>query len=79
MRLLDTDTGAMMETCTEAEAEAADCVVCATADTRTPWRDNVTTTCHDCSCAIIHRPHAPKRPPKVCMDCAVARMEGGHA
>ena len=57
------------------EAEACDCVVCATADTPTPWADNVHTTCTMCTAPIIHRPHAPQRPIKICIPCMIALSE----
>lgn len=59
------------------EAETLDFVVCGDAGTPTPWHDNVHTTCALCGAAIIHRPHAPKRPAKICMGCALARAEAG--
>lgn len=61
------------------EAETADCVVCMLADYPTPFSDNVFTVCADCSSAIQHRPYAPKKPRKLCIDCAMARVTGGNA
>lgn len=52
------------------EAEEADAVVCAPlADS--PFEDNVHTECAECGCQIMHRPHAPKKPKKICMECAI--------
>lgn len=61
------------------EAEKASFVVCANADLETPFTGNVETTCCDCGTAIIHRPHAPKAPPKICMKCVVLRATAGTA
>jgi hypothetical protein len=55
----------------ETEAEQCDYVVCADAGTPTPFSDNVETTCAFCAKPVIHRPHAPKRPPKICLDCVL--------
>jgi hypothetical protein len=54
-----------------ARAEAADVCVCM------PWSlppilsDNLRATCADCGVALQHRPSAPKKPRKVCIDCAI--------
>ena len=66
----------------EEEAEEADVVVCNTADMWTPFRDNVQTDCAECGTPIYHRPHAPRKPRKICLNCAAAlsereRAEGG--
>lgn len=61
------------------EAEQADFVVCARADCETPFTDNVVTACCDCGAEIIHRPYIPTQPLKICLECVVMRMEGGHA
>lgn len=52
------------------EAEKVDYVVCMPADTLSPFRDNVRANCWACGKPIIHRPHVPKKPPKICVDCA---------
>jgi len=67
-----------IEVVSDEEAEEADFIVCGSPGP-TPWLDNVETTCGDCGSAVIHRPHAPKRPRKVCVACALLRMEGGTA
>jgi hypothetical protein len=61
------------------DAEKADAVICAPADTPTPWPDNVRTTCHDCDTPIIHRPYIPAQPMKLCFACGMQRMQGGRA
>jgi hypothetical protein len=57
------------------EAEEADAVVCASPDTPTPWRDNVHALCAWCQAPVIHRPHVPKKPPKICISCALASRQ----
>lgn len=61
------------------EAEGVDFVICGSESLGSPFTDNVVTACCDCGKAIIHRPHAPKRPPKICVDCMMMRVDGGHA
>lgn len=59
------------------EAEQADVVICAYAGQEAERfkADNIYTHCADCMKPITHRPHAPQKPPKVCMPCAVIRMQ----
>lgn len=52
----------------EAECEEADAVVCGDISY---FPDDVKTTCAWCKKKIVHRPHVPKRPPKVCISCMV--------
>jgi len=58
------------------EAEDCNFVICAPV-AASHFADDVRTRCSSCSRAIVHRPHAPKKPPKVCLDCAVILMQGG--
>ena len=55
----------------EAEAEAADIVVCRRLTSPLLMHDNLIDLCSKCGEAIQHRPHVPKRPPKVCDQCAL--------
>lgn len=71
--------GLPVEVVSPEAAEQADAVICALAVGPRYFRDDVETTCHDCRRGIIHRPHAPKRPIKLCMDCVIARSQGGRA
>lgn len=57
------------------EAEAADFVVCCTADMPSLFDDNVSTTCAECGTAIYHRPSIPKKPKKICIECALKLSE----
>lgn len=41
--------------------------------------DNVVGTCAECGQAIQHRPHAPKKMRKVCMQCAAPDLARGDA
>jgi len=55
-------------------AERAQMVVCGYPPSAYPDED-LLTWCHDCACAIVHRPHAPRTPIKVCQRCARRRLE----
>jgi hypothetical protein len=55
-------------------AERVQMVVCGYPPSAYPDEDFLT-WCHDCQCAIVHRPHAPKAPVKVCLRCARRRLE----
>jgi hypothetical protein len=57
-------------------AEECDMVVCVRKkDNKSPFKDNVDANCAHCGEEITHRPHVPKKPPKICMECAVVMME----
>jgi hypothetical protein len=55
-------------------AERAEMVVCGYPPSAYPDED-LLTWCADCACAIVHRPHAPKTPVKVCTRCATRRLQ----
>lgn len=57
------------------EAEEVDAVICNTADLWSPFRDNTPAICADCGAAIYHRPHVPKKPKKICVNCALVMHE----
>ena len=42
-----------------------------TSNMRTYFTDDVYTRCAICEAAIFHRPHVPKKPKKVCINCAL--------
>lgn len=67
-----------LEVHSEAECEQCSMVVCAPTGY---FPDDVHTVCAQCGTAIVHRPYAPKAPPKVCLRCATALLEQqkGHA
>ncbi len=56
------------------DAERSALVVCGYPPSHYPGED-ILTWCHDCQCAIVHRPHAPRTPIKVCSRCAVRRLQ----
>ena len=60
---------------TDAEAEKATVIMCMPDTGVRYFSDDVETTCSQCGCAIIHRPHVPAGPPKVCVDCVRKMME----
>lgn len=66
----------------DAEAESAALVVCMRLVDMpvAQFPDDVITDCaHGCGFKIRHRPHSPKAPPKVCMQCALEMVKGGRA
>jgi hypothetical protein len=67
--------GLKIEVVSAAEAEQVAYVVCGRASDPSPFTDNVHTTCGMCGAAIMHRPHAPAAPMKICVPCMVARAE----
>lgn len=60
---------------TEEEAEAADMLVCCRTPDDGTFSDNLTSTCSMCGHNIYFRPHVPKTPPKICMQCMLERLE----
>lgn len=73
-----TINGIPVNVVSDEEAENAAFVVCCDARFPSPFTDNVAATCALCLKAIIHRPHAPKKPPKLCIDCAMRFSEEKH-
>lgn len=69
--------GADIRPATDEEAEECAFVVCVDADRKTPFTDNVFCDCAHCGRPIQHRPKSPKKPPKICMECALDRASGG--
>jgi hypothetical protein len=57
------------------DAEQADMVVCMPDEGPRFFPDDIITSCAMCGITIKHRPHVPKTPPKVCVNCA-AIMSG---
>jgi hypothetical protein len=57
------------------EAEQADMVICLPDSGPRYFADDVRATCAICGIPIRHRPHVPKRPPKVCINCAQGEIE----
>jgi hypothetical protein len=51
-------------------AEKADYVLCMPDGQAEYFTDDVHTLCFFCLRPIHHRPHVPKRPKKICIDCA---------
>lgn len=56
-----------------------DFCVCITADTKTPFDDNLFGECHDCGVKVQFRPYVPTNLGKLCLSCFVERTEGGRA
>jgi hypothetical protein len=67
--------GLPVEIVSDDEAEKAAFVVCVFAGQESEGfkASNVSANCADCGSPIVHRPHAPKAPPKICVRCAFKR------
>jgi hypothetical protein len=61
------------------EAEQSDFVVCmlkgSSMSVEAEFPDNLEGECSLCHRAIVFRPHAPKKPPKICLECMVITVE----
>jgi hypothetical protein len=63
-----------LEVCSDAEAEAAAFVVCVRlADDPGGFTDNQLALCCACGEPVVFRPYMPKRPPRICLQCVLAR------
>jgi len=59
---------------TQEDGEDCDYVVCIRATNPLAFPDNLVSTCCKCGCTIQYRPHAPKTPAKMCVECAISDM-----
>ena len=57
------------------EAEECLFLVCCRKGTPSPFTDNIEGTCCACAHPVFYRPSSPKKPPRICMQCALERME----
>jgi hypothetical protein len=69
------DKGIEIEVIPDEEAEKVDYVVCVRVGTPSPFDDNLTAFCCKCGTKVIHRWHAPRTPPKICLECALEMSE----
>jgi hypothetical protein len=53
------------------DCEDASYLVCVLATMTSPFTDNERGVCSICERAVIFRPYAPKRPPRICIDCMI--------
>lgn len=58
---------------TQADAEASDYLVCASTSY---YNDDVIGSCALCGGAIVYRPHAPKKPKRICLACFLIETKG---
>jgi len=61
------------------EAEEVDVVICMPDGGPRYFSDDVSAFCASCGIAIHHRPHVPKKPPKVCIHCGLRMVEADKA
>lgn len=59
----------------KAKAEEAAYVVCAAWDGPTYFPNDLKGECSDCGKAVRFRPHAPKKPLRLCMECFVSHVK----
>jgi hypothetical protein len=64
--------GIRVEIADAEQCERATFVVCGPVSN---FQDDVHTLCALCGAGIVHRPYAPKTPPKICLTCAIRRGE----
>lgn len=65
--------GVAVTVCSEAEAEGSSMLLCIPATIPLALPDNLVGPCSGCGRALQWRPRAPKKPPRVCFDCARLR------
>lgn len=63
-----------MKIVTSEEAEQADAVICVRATVSSTFTDDEYGPCSICGEEVRFRPHAPKRPPRVCLECATEML-----
>lgn len=70
-------TGIDAEVVSDEETEKAALVICVRVEDMPEgeFLDDILTVCGVCEEPIRHRPHVPKTPPKVCMQCAMEIMD----
>jgi hypothetical protein len=66
--------GIPVQVVSQKEAEEANMLVCGFSSN---YRDDVQARCRMCDRIVYHRPHAPVKPPRICMDCVVTMLKGG--
>jgi len=57
------------------EAETVDYVVCVPASTPSRFTDDFFGDCCKCGVKVRYRWHMPRKPKKICLECAVKEME----
>ena len=57
------------------DGEESDILVCARLTSPLMMPGNLIDICSDCGEAIQHRPHVPKQPRKICLQCAQPLIE----
>lgn len=55
---------------TPEEAEEVSYLICCRQGVPTPLTGNLTGSCCACGSTVIFRPSAPKKPPRLCLQCA---------
>lgn len=61
--------GTPVNVVSQEESEKAAVVVCIRKGSFTPFTDNEFGHCVNCATEVQFRPHAPKTPPRICIEC----------
>ncbi len=61
----------------DAEAETADFLVCMPASCASQFGDDFYGHCVECGVKVRYRWHAPRKPKRICVECAVKAAERG--
>lgn len=69
----------MIKIVSQEEAEQVELVVCCRVGLPRHFDDDEEGVCSHCGHAIFFRPTAPRKPPKVCVECTMDMLNGGHA
>lgn len=59
----------------DGDGERADFVLCRLATSPLIMPDNLVANCSKCFRLVQFRPHSPKKPPRICDECAAPEME----
>jgi hypothetical protein len=57
------------------EGEQADYLICCRVGVPSAFKDNEIGTCGHCGHEVFFRPHTPRKPMRICMECAVAHIK----
>lgn len=60
--------GVPIKVCSDAEAEQMQYLVCMPAGP-SEFEDNLTGFCCKCGTKVMYRWHAPRKPPRICINC----------
>jgi hypothetical protein len=74
MRSKKTIHGVPISIVSDEKAETMDYLVCMP-EGPSPFDDNLTGFCCKCGVKVMYRWHAPRKPQKICLDCAAKQVK----